>query len=68
MRDAVEIYGDDYPTRDGTCVRDYIHVIDLARAHVMALNLLDKRQRYIQSRLRRRGLHGERTYRRCGEM
>ena len=32
MRDAVEIYGDDYPTRDGTCVRDYIHVIDLARA------------------------------------
>jgi len=43
MRDAVEIYGDDYPTRDGTCVRDYIHVIDLARAHVMALDLLDKR-------------------------
>ena len=42
-RDAVEIYGDDYPTRDGTCVRDYIHVIDLARAHVLALNLLDKR-------------------------
>jgi UDP-glucose 4-epimerase len=43
MRDAVEIYGDDYPTRDGTCVRDYIHVIDLARAHVLALNLLDRR-------------------------
>ena len=42
-RDAVEIYGDDYPTRDGTCVRDYIHVIDLARAHVLALNLLDDR-------------------------
>jgi UDP-glucose-4-epimerase GalE len=31
------IYGNDYPTRDGTCVRDYIHVEDLARAHVMAL-------------------------------
>ena len=42
-RDAVEIYGDDYPTRDGTCVRDYIHVIDLAQAHVLALNLLDDR-------------------------
>ena len=40
-RDQVEIYGDDYPTRDGTCVRDYIHVIDLARAHVKALEILD---------------------------
>ena len=43
LRDAVEVYGDDYPTRDGTCVRDYIHVIDLARAHVMALQILDER-------------------------
>ena len=42
-RDHVEIYGDDYPTRDGTCVRDYIHVIDLARAHVKALKILDER-------------------------
>lgn len=42
-RDHVEIYGDDYPTRDGTCVRDYIHVIDLARAHVKALEILDER-------------------------
>src|SRR5213075_226645 len=33
----VSIYGDDYPTPDGTCVRDYIHVTDLARAHSMAL-------------------------------
>ncbi|HKP86292.1 MAG TPA: UDP-glucose 4-epimerase GalE [Blastocatellia bacterium] len=41
--DAVEIYGDDYLTRDGTCVRDYIHIIDLARAHVLALNILDER-------------------------
>lgn len=40
-RPAIDIYGDDYPTRDGTCVRDYIHVIDLARAHVLALKSLD---------------------------
>ena len=33
----VSIYGDNYPTRDGTCVRDYIHVTDLAAAHVLAL-------------------------------
>ena len=37
----VEIFGDDYPTRDGTCVRDYIHVVDLARAHILALDVLD---------------------------
>jgi UDP-glucose 4-epimerase len=42
-RQAVEIYGDDYPTRDGTCVRDYIHVLDLARAHVLALSILNER-------------------------
>ena len=36
-RDSVQIYGDDYPTKDGTCVRDYIHVTDLARAHVLAV-------------------------------
>ena len=39
-RTHVEIYGDDYPTRDGTCVRDYIHVVDLARAHILALSIL----------------------------
>jgi UDP-glucose 4-epimerase len=43
QREHVEIYGEDYPTRDGTCVRDYIHVIDLARAHVLALRMLDER-------------------------
>ena len=42
-RTHVEVYGDDYPTRDGSCVRDYIHVVDLARAHVLALNILDER-------------------------
>lgn len=40
QRAAVGIYGDDYPTRDGTCVRDYIHVEDLAEAHILALKYL----------------------------
>jgi len=40
---AVTVFGDDYPTRDGTCVRDYIHVVDLARAHVLAVGILDTR-------------------------
>lgn len=44
-REFVEVYGDDYPTTDGTCVRDYIHVIDLARAHILALNALEKSER-----------------------
>ncbi|HEU4593915.1 MAG TPA: UDP-glucose 4-epimerase GalE [Pyrinomonadaceae bacterium] len=42
-RTHVEVFGDDYPTRDGSCVRDYIHVVDLARAHVLALTVLDER-------------------------
>ena len=41
-RSHVEIYGDDYPTPDGTCLRDYIHVIDLARAHILALKASSK--------------------------
>jgi UDP-glucose 4-epimerase len=41
-REAVHIYGDDYPTPDGTCIRDYIHVTDLADAHILALNSLRK--------------------------
>ena len=36
-KDVMQLFGDDYPTRDGTCVRDYIHVTDLAAAHVAAL-------------------------------
>jgi UDP-glucose 4-epimerase len=39
-RTHVEVFGDNYPTPDGTCVRDYIHVVDLARAHILALNVL----------------------------
>ncbi|WP_343208615.1 UDP-glucose 4-epimerase GalE [Anaerolentibacter hominis] len=40
QRKTISIFGSDYPTKDGTCVRDYIHVTDLARAHVLALNYL----------------------------
>lgn len=40
-RAGLDLFGDDYPTRDGTCVRDYIHVLDLARAHVRALDVLE---------------------------
>src|SRR5450631_4524365 len=40
-RAALEIFGDDYPTPDGTCIRDYIHVNDLAEAHVRALQYLE---------------------------
>lgn len=39
-RERIMIYGDDYPTDDGTCVRDYVHVSDIARAHVAALEAL----------------------------
>src|SRR6185437_11579899 len=44
-RDSIQVYGADYPTPDGTCVRDYIHVIDLARAHILALGALDHSSR-----------------------
>jgi UDP-glucose 4-epimerase len=44
-RESVEVYGDNYPTPDGTCVRDYIHVIDLARAHILALGALHQGSR-----------------------
>ena len=37
QRDHVDVFGDDYPTRDGTCIRDYVHLEDLASAHILAL-------------------------------
>jgi UDP-glucose 4-epimerase len=42
-REAVPVFGEDYPTPDGTCIRDYIHVADLARAHVLAISGLSAR-------------------------
>jgi UDP-glucose 4-epimerase len=46
-RKSISIFGTDYPTPDGTCVRDYIHVSDLAQAHVLALYALEDRHRLI---------------------
>lgn len=40
LREKLSVFGDDYPTEDGSCIRDYIHVVDLARAHVIALERL----------------------------
>ncbi|MEM8845959.1 MAG: UDP-glucose 4-epimerase GalE [Bacteroidota bacterium] len=40
LREQLSVFGDDYPTEDGTCIRDYIHVVDVAKAHVVALQRL----------------------------
>jgi len=42
LRPSIAIFGDDYDTPDGTCIRDYIHVVDLAEAHILALGVLEK--------------------------
>ncbi len=42
LRPSMSIFGDDYPTADGTCIRDYVHVVDLADAHLLALEKLSK--------------------------
>jgi UDP-glucose 4-epimerase len=46
-REAAQIYGTDYPTPDGTCIRDYIHIADLVSAHLLALDGLSERDRLI---------------------
>lgn len=45
QRDQITIFGNDYPTPDGTCVRDYVHVVDLAQAHILALRALEQGSR-----------------------
>lgn len=47
LRENIKIYGEDYPTVDGTCVRDYVHVADLAEAHILAMDSLDKQESNI---------------------
>ena len=44
-RESITIFGDDYPTPDGTCVRDYIHISDLAAAHILALDAIGEKSR-----------------------
>ena len=46
-RQSIKIFGEDYPTPDGTCIRDYIHVSDLADAHLLALDALNTHERLI---------------------
>lgn len=46
-RKSIKIFGKDYPTKDGTCIRDYIHVRDLADAHLLALDALGQKDRMI---------------------
>ena len=47
MQKGMKVFGTDYDTRDGTCIRDYVHVTDLARAHVMALEYIAKNDKSI---------------------
>jgi UDP-glucose 4-epimerase len=42
QRPHITVFGDDYSTRDGTCIRDYVHVVDLAQAHILAMGALDR--------------------------
>jgi UDP-glucose 4-epimerase len=46
-RNSIKVFGQDYPTPDGTCIRDYVHVQDLAHAHLLALQALGERDRLI---------------------
>lgn len=47
QRDDIHIYGSDYPTPDGTCIRDYIHIADLIHAHLLCLDALEKHDRLV---------------------
>lgn len=47
QKEAVNIFGSDYPTPDGTCIRDYIHITDLVSAHLLALEALGERDRLV---------------------
>lgn len=49
QREAISIYGTDYPTKDGTCIRDYIHIDDLATAHLLALDALARTETSSQT-------------------
>lgn len=44
---SISVFGDDYDTPDGTCIRDYIHVADLSDAHILALGALNREQRIL---------------------
>ncbi|MEN9841068.1 MAG: UDP-glucose 4-epimerase [Verrucomicrobiota bacterium] len=46
QREKIMMFGDDYVTRDGTCIRDYIHIVDLAQAHILALRAIDQGSRF----------------------
>ena len=59
-RASIKIFGQDYPTKDGTCVRDYIHVQDLADAHLLALGALETSRPADLQHRQRAGLHGAR--------
>ena len=47
QRDNIKIYGTDYPTPDGTCIRDYIHIADLVSAHLLALDALKEKEKLV---------------------
>ena len=44
QREHIEVFGDDYDTKDGSCIRDYIHIADLAQAHLLALEKLENNE------------------------